>query len=199
MGIRSALFATAVVFLSTANLAQAASTVVNLPGTIGPGMTDFTVYDSGAGGVAPGFLTNTLSGTIGGDETATFTYTLEGGASFTGNSLSVAGSSGANSSNSTAPFGGPSFNSTTPTINPLVFSNASFGASGGFFTITNNTLGLENFQALLFGNLSAAGELIITMTTAVSSVPLPATATLFGLGLALIAGIGLMKRKQSAS
>jgi hypothetical protein len=191
MGIRSTLFATVAVLFSSAVCAEASTTTVNLPGQITGVNNNVMIYDSGTAGVGPGFNTNILSGTVGADETATFTYTLTGGSSFTGNSLSVSGAGG---SNSTAPFNSASVNSTS---NPLIFSNASFGSTGGFFTITNNSLGLDSFQAMLFGSLSSAGELIITLTSAVSNVPLPATASLFALGFALLAGVGIAKRKHA--
>jgi hypothetical protein len=189
MNFKTTLLAAAVALAAFAGSAQAVTTI-NLPGTISGVNNNFTVFDSDVGA---GMYTNLLSGNLAAGETATFTYTLLG-SNFNGNNLSGTSVVGVDHAESSAFLNAASTNTTT---NPLLFSNANFTPTGGFFTITNHTLGVDSFQASLFGLLSSAGHLIISLTSSVSNVPLPSASVLFGMGLAMLAGIGAMKKKQA--
>jgi hypothetical protein len=195
MKSRFVLFAAAVALLSGASIAQASTFNI---GTLSTGTYNNIVEDYSTTG---GLFTDTITGVLPADEVATFTYTLVGfkpystiaplsdsatykyktlGKVYTGSSMSD--SSGLQSS----------------TKNSLVLTSANFFNPTAAATITNNSLGNANFVLQLFGKLLKGGAIDVSVTVAnLSSVPLPASAPLFGLGLAMVAGLGMAKKRNT--
>jgi hypothetical protein len=156
-----------------------------------------------------GLYGNTIIGALPQDSEITFKYTFtglisgalfaEGSYNFNGTAVHYYGSSEDSSTGIhfsqgyTTPKGSASPISATSS---LVLTAANLSGATGSASITNDSTGNANFLVLLLGLFARGGHVAITY--AVSAVPLPASALLFGLGLALLAGIGAIKRKRIA-
>lgn len=187
MKIRSMLYAAVVAILAAAP--TQAATTINL-GPVAPG-TNMDIFSSDVG---PGIYQNTINGSLSAHESATFTYTLTGANALAG-VLSGVATGGPDTSSSTAFLNNAPINSSSALVLTTASLTGSANSVSGLLTITNNSLGIASFSSVLLAVLGAAGQLVIHLSS-VSNVPLPASAMLFGLGLALVAGFGLMKKKQ---
>jgi hypothetical protein len=88
------------------------------------------------------------------------------------------------------------------TVNSLVLTTANLTPTSGTATIVDSSVskGPADFITILSGFLKRGGRVVINYTvTGLSSVPLPASAPLFGLGLMLFIGMGMRKRKRASA
>jgi hypothetical protein len=168
-----------------------------------------TITDTHAG---PGFYLNTITdGTLAADSTVVFTYTGLTNPLVAVGSAEYAGTSNhefyAGSAASAVMFSGSEFSPgvglksplpSGPTTSSPSFVTAATSISGtsGTITITNYFSKAVSFSIALLEALSSNGTFSFTYNDT-AAVPLPGTALLFGSGLALLAGFGVMKKRQA--
>ena len=87
-----------------------------------------------------------------------------------------------------------SFTDATPIPTSLVLSTADIAHKVGPYNLTNSSLSAVNFAVVVFGFLSKGAFVLATWSAALSNIPLPAAAPLFGLAMA---GLAWAKRKSA--
>lgn len=206
MNIRTTLLATAAALFTICGTAQAATTETLNLGEVGIGSGTPLVITADHAGRYNAIITGELPA----GDAITFTYTLTG---FSNGLLSDRAGYNYHEGN-TRYFGSSRSNSNgfddsdgftqvrhhhhrhTEASTPLVLTTANLPSNaGGTTTISNNSSGIADFVSKLSGRLLRGGEIIVNFS--VSAVPLPASASLFVIGLALITGLG-MRRKARA-
>ena len=187
MNIRHTFFATIVALLS--GIASDQASIIDVaPLSVGDSGSFTTI---GSSSNTP--ITDLIFGTLPSDSEITFTYKLT---DFTGGNLSDLGAYANASGSGFSLSSFPGVPHKISSFDSLVLTTAHLGTATGTAVITNTSLGVANFFSLLTGELAKGGKLVVSYV--VSAVPLPASALLFGLGLSMFAGFGMMKRKQQA-
>jgi len=93
------------------------------------------------------------------------------------------------------------FIGSTPSA-PLVLASANLSGTGtgtGTVTIINDSSGLASFTAIFSGAFTGISGGKFSESYSVSSVPLPATLSMFGGVMLALVGFGWMRRKQDSS
>lgn len=147
---------------------------------------------------------NSVSGYIPSNSMITFTYTLSGNALNTvlTNFASYfyetaagdlyAGGAYANAPGSSGAIGTVNGGVSSPLV--LIFANL-VDSTHGSVVIKNYSADVANFVAMIAGFMASSG--VVSAYYEVSSIPLPAALSMFGLGIAAVAGLGLRKKRSA--
>lgn len=131
------------------------------------------------------------TGTLAAGTEIVFTYTATGGVPAAGN-LTSEGSLGA------APLVTTASNGSAMTSGALpVVVTANLGTNTGTITIENLTKTAESFTAYFLSLVTEGKAVAVTVTAAVSAVPLPPTLVLFASGLLAWIGFAAYKKRSN--
>lgn len=209
MKLKIAAIASFIAASLSASVAQATS--VDL-GTLAVGQSETLFTDTSSTG---GFYSSLVTGILPNNSKITFTYTLNnfsgllsdqanynfntrvGGVltHFEGSSFSTSSGLGSSQGSSNV-VGSP----VITTGDSLALTSANITGNVGTTVITNTSISTVTLASVLLGFLSAGGSVTLSYTVAaLSNVPLPPSATLFGIALLALAGYNAYKRKQLAA